>query len=148
MLCSTGVNDQVGDFVLTAVFGLPVSFWYGSDTQMRTEYYVQVSLSLFYYLSLSLARAPVHTRTQTHTHTHAHSHTHTHTHNYTLSHFQTVVKPWLSGKFHASFSASIVVASCGIDLTGWVLKTGFPLTLHTNYSKQPVVTTSVPPVSV
>ncbi|XP_070206105.1 uncharacterized protein [Littorina saxatilis] len=53
----------------------------------------------------------------------------------------TEIKPWASGKFRASMSVSIGVASGGIDLTGWVMKTAFPLTLKCNYSKQPVVTT-------
>ena len=54
---------------------------------------------------------------------------------------QTEIKPWASGKFRASMSVSIVVASAGIDLTGWVMRTGFPLTLASNYNKQPVVST-------
>ena len=59
----------------------------------------------------------------------------------THSVLQTEIKPWASGKFRASMSLSIVVASAGIDLIGWVMKTSFPLTLKTNYNKQPVVST-------
>ncbi|KAK7460764.1 hypothetical protein BaRGS_00038811, partial [Batillaria attramentaria] len=53
----------------------------------------------------------------------------------------TKIEPYVAGKFNASLSLSIVVASAGIDLKGYVLKSGFPLSLETNYNKQPVVTT-------
>ncbi|XP_076452271.1 uncharacterized protein LOC143287914 [Babylonia areolata] len=55
------------------------------------------------------------------------------------SFMKTTIKPWVSGKFKASMSISIVVASAGIDLIGWVMKTGFPLSLTTNFNKLPVV---------
>lgn len=56
------------------------------------------------------------------------------------SKLRTEIKPWVSAKFRASMSISIVIASAGIDLVGWVMRIGFPLTLTTNYNKQPVVT--------
>ena len=41
----------------------------------------------------------------------------------------------------ASLSLSIVVAEAGISLVGYLLQTGFPLSLTTNYVKQPIITT-------
>ncbi|KAK7496779.1 hypothetical protein BaRGS_00011988 [Batillaria attramentaria] len=51
---------------------------------------------------------------------------------------QAEFKPWISGKLQADLSLSIVVAKAGIRLTGYVLKTGFPLSLSTNFKEQPL----------
>ncbi|KAK7493737.1 hypothetical protein BaRGS_00015066 [Batillaria attramentaria] len=50
----------------------------------------------------------------------------------------TVFRPWVSGKFNAELSLNILVAKAGIRLTGYIMKTSFPLTLSTNFGKQPV----------
>ncbi|KAL8573311.1 hypothetical protein ACOMHN_032773 [Nucella lapillus] len=57
------------------------------------------------------------------------------------SYIKAKLSPWVSGQFRGRLSVSIVVASAGIDLIGWVLKTGFPLSLASNFTQFPVVST-------
>ena len=58
-----------------------------------------------------------------------------------LFQFQATVTPWVSAKVEAGVSVSIFVFGLGIDLHGWIMRTRFPLSLDTNYTKQPVITT-------
>nr|KAG5689777.1 hypothetical protein BaRGS_011578 [Batillaria attramentaria] len=54
---------------------------------------------------------------------------------------KTQFKPFVVGKLDANLHLSIIVASAGIDLMGYVMRTTFPLTLEANYTKQPIVAT-------
>ncbi|KAK7496755.1 hypothetical protein BaRGS_00011964, partial [Batillaria attramentaria] len=47
--------------------------------------------------------------------------------------------PWISGKMAADFGIELGIAKAGIQLTGCLLKTTFPLNLRANFNKQPVV---------
>ncbi|XP_046580894.1 uncharacterized protein LOC124288421 [Haliotis rubra] len=53
----------------------------------------------------------------------------------------TSIGPFVAGKVEASLGVSIGVASAGITLTGWLMKTRFPYVLEMNYAKVPIVAT-------
>ncbi|XP_046568758.1 uncharacterized protein LOC124277142 [Haliotis rubra] len=53
----------------------------------------------------------------------------------------TSIGPFVAGKVKASFGISIIIASAGISLTGWLMKTSFPFVLEMNYAKVPTVAT-------
>ncbi|XP_070204336.1 uncharacterized protein [Littorina saxatilis] len=54
---------------------------------------------------------------------------------------KAVVTPWASCKAEAGVSVSIFIVAFGVDLQAWLMKTRFPLTVISNYTKQPVVLT-------
>ncbi|XP_046375524.2 uncharacterized protein LOC124148470 [Haliotis rufescens] len=51
----------------------------------------------------------------------------------------TRIGPFVAGKVKVSFGISIVIASAGISLTGWLMRTSFPFILEMNYAKVPAV---------
>nr|KAG5707973.1 hypothetical protein BaRGS_025111 [Batillaria attramentaria] len=57
------------------------------------------------------------------------------------SYMKTTITPFVAAKLEAGVSVSIFVFGFGADLHGWIMRTRFPLSLETNYTKQPVVQT-------
>nr|KAG5700345.1 hypothetical protein BaRGS_029597 [Batillaria attramentaria] len=54
---------------------------------------------------------------------------------------QTKITPFVACEIKASVTLSAVIITGGIELNGMIMKISFPLSLTTNFSKQPVVST-------
>nr|KAG5706489.1 hypothetical protein BaRGS_032882 [Batillaria attramentaria] len=57
------------------------------------------------------------------------------------SQMKAVFTPWVSGKLRAELSLHFIIGEAGIKLTGYVMRTSFPLTIETKFRETPVQTT-------
>ncbi|KAK7496780.1 hypothetical protein BaRGS_00011989, partial [Batillaria attramentaria] len=59
------------------------------------------------------------------------------------SQMKAVFTPWVSGKLRAELSLHFIIGEAGIKLTGYVMRTSFPLTIETKFRETPVQTTTI-----
>ena len=55
--------------------------------------------------------------------------------------FQSTFTPWVAARMMAGVSIDIWVFAIGVDLHAWVMRTRFPMSLTTHFTKQPVLQT-------